>query len=259
MCPQAAKASSKLRILKLIIFIKINKTIRYYYDRRMSARNNTQAVFDKTASTYDRDRSLLIPGCDQFYGWAVNLIPRRAKTILDLGAGSGLLSVLIRNRFPEADIHLIDFSEPMLELARKRFAGDLKATFHQSDYLADALQQQVCVVVSSLSIHHLDNEGKQEVFRKAHAALKPNGVFVNADQVAGPTPALDARYKALWLDQVRAAGATEQQITDSFFRQQEDRCSPVEDQLKWMRDAGFADADCWYKENRFAVLAGTKS
>jgi len=39
----------------------------------------------------------------------------------------------------------------------------------------------------------------------------------------------------------------------------EDICSPVEKQLQWMREAGFSDADCWYKENRFAVLAGTRS
>jgi tRNA (cmo5U34)-methyltransferase len=220
--------------------------------------NNTKAVFDTTASTYDRDRSLLIPGCDRFYSWALDLIPRHAKTVVDLGAGSGLLSVLIRSRFPEAHVHLIDFSGPMLELARQRLAGDEKVTFHQADYLAEALPQEVCAVVSSLSIHHLDDDGKREVFRKAHAALKPNGVFVNAEQVAGPTPELDARYKALWLDQVREAGASEQQLADSLLRQQEDRCSSVEDQLRWMRDAGFADTDCWYKENRFAVLAGTK-
>jgi len=83
-------------------------------------------------------------------------------------------------------------------------------------------------------------------------------VFVNADQVAGPTPELDERYKVLWMEQVRAAGATEQQLAASLYRQQEDRCASVEDQLGWMRAAGFADADCWYKENRFAVLAGTR-
>jgi tRNA (cmo5U34)-methyltransferase len=69
---------------------------------------------------------------------------------------------------------------------------------------------------------------------------------------------LDARYKALWLEQVRAAGASEQQIADSLYRKQEDRCASVEDQIEWMRAAGFADADCWYKENCFAVFAGSK-
>ena len=90
------------------------------------------------------------------------------------------------------------------------------------------------------------------------SSLKPNGVFVNADQVAGATPDLEQRYKALWLQQVRALGATDQQIEASLYRQREDRCVSVEQQIGWMREAGFADADCWYKEGRFAVMAGTR-
>ncbi|HWB33029.1 MAG TPA: methyltransferase domain-containing protein [Acidobacteriaceae bacterium] len=220
--------------------------------------NLTRQVFDATAATYDRDRSLLIPGCDTFYRWAVDLIPPRARTILDLGAGSGLLTVLVRARFPDAHIHLVDFSAPMLDLARERLVGDGNVSFHQADYLTAELPGELCAVVSSLSIHHLDDDGKQAIFRRAHAALKPRGVFVNADQVGGPTPELDERYKTLWLEQVRAAGATEEQIEASLYRRREDRCSPVESQLQWLRQAGFADADCWYKENCFAVFAGTK-
>ena len=220
--------------------------------------NHTREVFDATASTYDRDRARLVPGCDTFYRWAIDLIPPGAKTILDLGAGSGLLTLLIRARFPQAHIHLMDFSESMLTIARRRLSADTNLTFHQADYAADPWPDDLCAVVSSLSIHHLDDDGKRAVFRKAFAALKPGGVFANADQVAGPTPELDDRYESLWLAQVRAAGATTEQIEASLYRQSEDRCSPVRDQLTWMREAGFADADCWYKEARFAVLAGTK-
>jgi tRNA (cmo5U34)-methyltransferase len=220
--------------------------------------NNSKAVFDATASTYDADRSRLIPGCDSFYRWAIDLIPPQAKNILDLGAGSGLLTVLVRDRFPDAQIHLMDFSSPMLDLARARLGDDSRIAYRHADYVVDAWPEGLCAVVSSLSIHHVDDEGKREVFRRAYAALKPHGVFVNADQVAGPTADLDERYKELWLEEVRAAGATEQQIADSLYRKQEDRCAPVEDQLAWMREAGFADADCWYKENCFAVFAGTK-
>lgn len=221
--------------------------------------NNTRAVFDATASTYDRDRSKLIPGCDAFYRWAIDLIPPRAKRIVDLGAGSGLLSILIRERFPDAQIHLIDFSAPMLELARARLGDDPRVVYQHGDYVTGDFPDDVCAVVSSLSIHHLDDAQKQTVFGRAHGSLRPRGVFVNADQVAGPTPELDERYKALWLKQVSGAGATEQQIADSLFRKQEDRCASVDDQLAWMREAGFADADCWYKDNCFAVFAGTKS
>ena len=221
--------------------------------------NNTRAVFDATASTYDRDRSRLIPGCDAFYRWAIDLIPARAKRIVDLGAGSGLLSVLVRERFPDAQLHLIDFSAPMLDLARARLGDDPQVAYQQADYVTGDLPEGVCAVVSSLSIHHLDDADKRAVFQRVYRSLLPGGVFVNADQVAGPTPDLDARYKSLWLEQVRAAGATEQQIADSLYRKQEDRCAPVAEQLDWMRAAGFADADCWYKDNCFAVFAGTKN
>ncbi|HEY5056049.1 MAG TPA: methyltransferase domain-containing protein [Acidobacteriaceae bacterium] len=220
--------------------------------------NLTRQVFDATAATYDRDRTRLVPGCGSFYRWAIDLIPQRAKTILELGSGSGLLTLLVRARFPGAHIHLMDFSESMLAIAGRRLAGDANLTFHQADYVAEPWPENLCAVVSSLSIHHLEDDGKRAVFRKAHAALKPRGVFVNADQVAGPTPELDDRYKSLWLAQVRAAGATAEQIEASLYRQREDRCSPVDGQLAWMREAGFADADCWYKEARFGVLAGTK-
>jgi tRNA (cmo5U34)-methyltransferase len=221
--------------------------------------NRTKEVFDVTASTYDVDRSRLIPGCDNFYRWAIDLIPAGAKNILDLGAGSGLLTLLIRNRFPQAHIHLMDFSEPMLELARQRLGRDPNLSYWQANYATEPLPSSLCAVVSSLSIHHLDDSDKRAVFKKIWGALKPNGIFINADQVAGPTPRIEARYKALWLQQVRAAGATEQQIEASLYRQQEDRCVSVEDQLGWLREAGFTDVDCWFKENRFAVMAGTRS
>jgi tRNA (cmo5U34)-methyltransferase len=220
--------------------------------------NLTKEVFDATASNYDRDRARLIPGCDAFYRWAVDLIPAGAKTIVDLGAGSGLLTLLIRQRFPKARIHLIDFSRAMLDLARQRLGDDANLTFAEADYANEPIPTEVCAVVSSLSIHHLENEDKRRVFRKANEALKPRGVFVNADQVAGPTPELDERYRILWLRQARELGATDQQVQESLYRQQQDRCVDVGRQLGWMREAGFGDADCWYKEARFAVMAGTK-
>jgi tRNA (cmo5U34)-methyltransferase len=221
--------------------------------------NNSQTVFDVTASTYDHDRAKLIPGHDRFYGWAVGLIPADAQRILDLGAGSGGLTAFVRKAFPEAQIHLLDFSAPMLDLAKKRLGEDAGLTYEVGDYTRVKLPEGLDAIVSALSIHHLDDADKAGLTARAYEALRPGGVFINADQVLGPTPELEERYKVLWLAQVRENGATEQQIRDSLYRQEEDRCATVDRQLQWMREAGFADADCWFKDNRFAVMAGTKS
>jgi len=218
----------------------------------------TQTIFDITAPTYDADRAKLIPCYDAFYRRATDLIAHDAKLILDLGAGTGLLSQFVRQWYPKAHIVLADLSEPMIARARERFANDNNVTFEVTDYTTAPINGTYDSIVSALSIHHIDDEAKRALFDKIFHALRPGGTFVNAEQVAGPTPALDAQYKALWLQQVREAGATPDQIADSLYRQQDDRCASVEDQLNWMRRAGFSDADCWFKDNRFAVLAGTR-
>jgi len=218
----------------------------------------TQEIFDITASTYDADRAKLIPCYDAFYRRATDLIAHDARNILDLGAGTGLLSQFVRQWYPQAHIVLADLSEPMLAKARARFANDTNVTFEVTDYTTAPIDGTYDSIVSALSIHHIDDEAKRALFAKIFKALRPGGTFVNAEQVAGPTEELDKQYKALWLEQVREAGATPDQIADSLYRQQDDRCASVEAQLDWMRRAGFTDADCWFKDNRFAVLSGTK-
>ena len=158
--------------------------------------STTQAIFDITASTYDADRAKLIPCYDAFYRRATDLIAHDAKNILDLGAGTGLLSQFVRQWYPDAHIILADLSEPMLDKARVRFANDTNVTFEVTDYTTAPINGTYDSIVSALSIHHIDDEAKRALFAKIFIALRPGGTFVNAEQVAGPTPALDARYKS---------------------------------------------------------------
>ena len=220
--------------------------------------NQSQAVFDATAATYDRDRMKLIPGHEAFYAAALELIPTDSMSIVELGAGSGLFSTMLRAAFPEAHLTLIDFSEAMLKLAKARLGDDPHMTFTLADYTVEPLPKDCDAIVSSLSIHHLEDEHKRAVLQSILEALKLGGLFVNADHIAGPTAELEEVYQLRWLANVRALGATEQQISDSLYRQQEDRRSSVAVQLAWMREAGFADVDCWYKYSSFVVMAGRR-
>jgi tRNA (cmo5U34)-methyltransferase len=221
--------------------------------------NNSQAVFEATAATYDHDRMKLIPGYERFYASALELIPSDADHILDLGAGTGLFTAMIRACFPHAHLHLIDISEAMLEQARVRFQSDQETVFQVGDYTTVPWGPPYDAIVSALSIHHLEDDRKQALFARAFAALKPGGVFVNADHIGGPTPELEELYQQRWLSQVRDQGATEQQVADSLFRQKEDRRTSVDEQLAWMREAGFVHVDCHYKDGSFAVMTGRRA
>ena len=222
------------------------------------ATNNSRAVFDATAANYDRDRMKLIPGHEAFYAAALELIPTDAMRIVELGAGSGLFSAMLRAAFPEAHLTLIDFSENMLALARDRMGDNPRITFSLTDYTTEPLPPHSDAIVSALSIHHLEDERKHALLRPIFTALRPGGLFINADHIAGPTSELEETYQLRWLSEVRANGATEQQIADSLFRQQEDRRTPVATQLAWLRAAGFTNVDCWYKHSSFAVISGTR-
>jgi len=220
---------------------------------------SAQTVFDRTAATYDAARARLIPPYERFYGMAVELLPFDPAAeirVLDLGAGTGLLSAFVRERFPNARLTLVDVAESMLERARQRL-GNHGVEYAVYDYGRRAIEGEWDAVVSALSIHHLEDEAKRTLFCRIHAALVCGGVFVNAEQVAGPTPELTGRYHERWLAQIRERGATEEEIADAEYRMQADRCCSVDEQLAWMREAGFADADCWLKEGRFAVMHGS--
>ena len=225
-------------------------------------------AFGAVAHAYDAPRRRLIPCFDLFYGTAVEIAAAslrsvrpsgRTPAVLDLGAGTGLLAGFVAAAVPDCHVTLLDGAPAMLEVASARL--DAMGVAHRTVVadLADPLPGgRFDAVVSALAIHHLADEGKRRLFGYAYAALAPGGVFVNAEQVAGPTPELTGRYHEIWLAGCVAAGATGEDLAGAAERMAYDLPATVEDQCAWLREAGFSDVDCFMKAWRFAVFGGTK-
>jgi tRNA (cmo5U34)-methyltransferase len=217
-------------------------------------------AFDRQATGYEAARRRLIPPYDDFYGTAVaalGLATRPIGRILDLGAGTGLLARRVRAARPEAELVLLDAAPAMLDEARAALGEQV--AYHVGD-LGDPLPEGPWdAVVSALAVHHLDDPGKRALVARVHDALAPGGVFVNAEQVAGPTARLDDAYRAWHRERALALGATERDWREAEERMAYDRCASVEAQLGWLRDAGFADADCLFKDRLFAVLVALRA
>jgi len=84
-------------------------------------------------------------------------------------------------------------------------------------------------------------------------------VFVNSEQVAGPTALFGDLYAAWHRRRSIALGTTREGWEGAEERMRMDRCASVERQLAWLREARFADADCLFKDHRFAVLVARRT
>jgi tRNA (cmo5U34)-methyltransferase len=219
-------------------------------------------LFDRFAATYDAGRRMLIPPFDAFYGTAVEVallrLPRdRPVSVLDIGAGTGLLTARLATARADATFTLLDASPAMLEHAPGRLGADWSRCTAVIGDAVDALPDgPFDAVVTALAVHHLPDGDKRQLFRRVRDRLRPGGVFVNAEQVAGPTAALDAAYVERWLVHTRALGATDHDHAEAAVRMSMDLPAPVESQCDWLRDAGFVDVDCFFKQWRFAVYGG---
>jgi tRNA (cmo5U34)-methyltransferase len=199
-----------------------------------------------TASYLSRAGTL--PHRTEGEGVLLDQVPLSAKRILDLGTGDGRTLALVKNERPNAEGVGLDFSEPMLEQARKRFASDKYVTLVAHDLstpLPASKLGRFDAAVSSLAIHHLPHERKKQLYREVFELLNPGGVFCNLEHVASPTERVHLKFLA-------SIGQTPESEDPS------NKLLDVETQLCWLRQIGFVDVDCYWKWLEVALLVGYK-
>ncbi|HXW84269.1 MAG TPA: methyltransferase domain-containing protein [Candidatus Binataceae bacterium] len=219
-------------------------------------------AFDRSAETYDRTRRKLIPCFDEFYRAAIDLLPFERDdefSVLDLGAGTGLLSAFVAYSFPRARFTLVDISEEMLEQARQRFAaGGKRFQFEVADYSVSRIRERYDAVMSALSLHHLSHEQKRAIYSQAYSALNRGGIMVNADQVRGETAEINRRNHAHWQRRAREIGVIPADLEAALTRMKFDQTATIDEQLEWVRAAGFREVGLAYRNLIFAVYSGIK-
>ena len=187
-----------------------------------------------------------------------SFIPRERDEIfsyVDVGAGDGRLDEMILERFPHARATLVDGSPLMGERARERLRafGD-RVTVVRADLSRPDWQSSMAppydVAVSTIAIHNLrDPERIRQLYAEVFQLLAPGGCFMNLDYVRPSSPELRALLNWASGDPV------------SSSRRSSGGTSPggLDDQLQWLRDAGFAPVDCFWKEFQASLFGGFKA
>jgi SAM-dependent methyltransferase len=176
--------------------------------------------------------------------------------ILDVGCGAGLVAERVLRQIDGATVVGVDASPPMLAMARERLAPySGRVILAQADFAtmtADQLPERPYGAAFAVqAIHNIHDEGKRRTYASIRAALAPGGLFVLSDRIRLATPTLFPAYLALW-DQLNAQYAA----AGHAWRHDEGRTYPTHDQsvtergdlpgsleqnLLWLREAGFAE------------------
>ena len=219
-----------------------------------------QSKFDDISKKYDEQRKKFIPCFDDFYRVSVSVasVNKENPDILDIGAGTGLLSAFLMEKYPEASFTLIDISEKMLDIAKDRFRGNSNVKYIVADYSKYHFVEKYDMVVSALSIHHLEDEEKKEIYKKCYSLLKQNGILINADLVYGETSFIENLNKNIWRQYIEDSGLPEEEIQAGYERIKLDKEATLDQQMNWLKEAGFCDISCIYKFYHFAVTFGRK-
>lgn len=215
-------------------------------------------AFNKASEDYDKYRKQAIPNMDIYYNTVVKLTQNYENPkILDLGAGTGILTELLYEKHPNSDFTLIDLSTDMLNIARNKFKKhDFK--YIEANYLTHDFQDKYDVIVSSLSIHHLTDDEKRMLYKRIYDTLKPNGIFINADQVRGATDYTEEIYKKQDATHLQKQDIPEEEKEILRNRRKLDKPAKLLDTIKWYDEIGYKNVDVYYKYYRYFVIAGEK-
>ncbi|WP_288243893.1 peptide chain release factor N(5)-glutamine methyltransferase [uncultured Chryseobacterium sp.] len=90
-------------------------------------------------------------------------LPIDKLKILDIGTGSGIIPLVLKKHFPDAEVSSIDYSEKALEVAEKNADSyQLNINFIHADYLNFELEEQFDVIISNPPYIGIDEQDEIE-------------------------------------------------------------------------------------------------
>lgn len=163
---------------------------------------------------------------------------KKEYSVLDLGTGTGLTSKVIMGLLPNAKFDVVDFSKNMLDNARKKLGE--RAKYFCEDYSTMDFKKYD-IIVSVISLHHQNDEGKKKMFEKIYSSLNKRGSFIFGDLVTYKDKATAALNNAKHFHYLTEKATDEQTLKDwAYHHTYLNNWTPIEDLISWLKEIGFS-------------------
>lgn len=217
------------------------------------------AYWGSKAKEYDAFIRRVVPRYDELNARLLMSLPNTPRHVLELGCGTGALSLHLVEQAPAASFTFVDAAPEMIATTRARVTEHAPEVARRARYLEVrfedlALQSSYDVIVSSLSLHHVVDPAP--LYRSLSAALVPGGGLRVADGYAAESSELQAlhleRWEAFWREPENLTTEEIAQVRQHVASH--DHYLPLSTHFRALTAAGFRHCDCIWRDGLFAII-----
>jgi ubiquinone/menaquinone biosynthesis C-methylase UbiE len=227
--------------------------------------NSAAGYFGSMAESYDSLIHRAVPRYDEMIARLLDYLPDNPWRVLELGCGTGNLSLQLVKAFPRAELTLVDASSEMIALVRSRVDGSLSGSASSVSYIQarfedlDLPVQSFDLVVSSISLHHVADKGS--LYARIRSLMSPRGRFCFADQIRGEPESNHARNWERWLDFCRERGHCTSEEIESLLQHAaaHDHYTTLTEHTALLSKTGFSEIDCVWRNWMWGIVTSTAS
>ena len=249
---------------------------------------------DRRVRIYDESIDLFSLRRDERLRVLQTLLPEvkdQGYNILELGAGTGIVTKLLATHYPNAKIVAIDGALKMIEQAKaKSFFqdNDSRIRWVLADYSNPSWREKIVnafhLVVSVDSLHHLTHKRKKELYQEIYKAITPGGVLLISDHVTSLKPFYEDPQFSLWIEEIqkrlaqkskmawfknkifswipeRFKGFFASDLKEGFIRsllEEGENPMPLMDHVVSVCKVGFTDVIVEYRYSNFGIISARK-
>jgi SAM-dependent methyltransferase len=242
--------------------------------------------WDRQQEGYLPDRETMFAVIADAVAETVRDAGRSAPIVIDLACGPGSLGARIREHLPQARVIGVDTDPVLLALARAVYGFEVvDHDLTDAGWVAalplrvGAEAEQVDAIVSTTALHWLHSDQLAALYAQAGALLRPVGILLNGDGMAGPTAEIERIDRAIDRGQVERSGVAdreewadwwtaikqEPELADVLaerdgraWQHPENGGTTYEQHVELLREAGFRAVEPVWQYGRRRILAAVK-